>query len=326
MDTHLINSIRIILFLLIVLTASSISAADVELDEPILPLPLVQDLAPKVVAIGDKLFHDPRLSHDNTISCAHCHRLATGGTDMLPKSFGIRGQTGAIKAPTVYNSAFNFVQFWDGRAATLEEQVSGPINHPLEMDSSWLEVVNKLKADPEVLEAFHALYSDGVTPKNIKDAIATFERSLVTSNSRFDQWLRGDESAINDAELEGYLKFKDYGCASCHQGMNVGGNMYGYMGTMGNYFSVRDTPVTKADLGRQNVTGRSEDRFLFKVPSLRLAVINGPYFHDGSTETLEEAIRIMARHQLGRDIPTKDVKSIISFLRTLVGEHPRLNP
>ncbi|RDH86273.1 MAG: hypothetical protein DIZ78_08850 [endosymbiont of Escarpia spicata] len=150
MDTYLTNSIRIILFLLIVLTASSISAADVELDEPILPLPLAQDLAPKVVAIGDKLFHDPCLSHDNTISCAHCHRLATGGTDMLPKSFGIRGQTGAIKAPTVYNSAFNFVQFWDGRAATLEEQVSGPINHPLEMGSSWLEVVNKLKADPEV--------------------------------------------------------------------------------------------------------------------------------------------------------------------------------
>ncbi len=326
MDIYLINFIRIITFLLIVLTASSSSAADVELDEPILPLPLVQNLAPKVVAIGDKLFHDPRLSHDNTISCAHCHRLATGGTDMLPKSFGIRGQTGTIKAPTVYNSAFNFVQFWDGRAATLEEQVSGPINHPLEMGSSWLEVVNKLEADPEVREAFHALYSDGVTPENIKDAIATFERSLVTSNSRFDQWLRGDENAINDTELEGYLKFKDYGCASCHQGMNVGGNMYGFMGVMGDYFSVRSTPVTKADLGRQNVTGLSEDRFLFKVPSLRLAAINGPYFHDGSAETLEEAIKIMARHQLGRDIPTKDVKSIVSFLSTLVGEHPRLNP
>ncbi len=326
MDTYLINSIRIILFLLIVLTELSSAAADVGLDEPILPLPLTQDLAPKIVALGDRLFHDPRLSHDNTISCAHCHRLATGGTDMLPKSFGIRGQTGAIKAPTVYNSAFNFVQFWDGRAATLEEQVSGPINHPLEMGSSWQEVVNKLKGDPEVLEAFQSLYSDGVTQDNIKDAIATFERSLVTLNSRFDQWLRGDENAINDAELEGYLKFKDYGCASCHQGMNVGGNMYGYMGAMGDYFSVRNTPVTKADLGRQNVTGQSEDRFLFKVPSLRLAVINGPYFHDGSTETLEEAIRIMARHQLGRAIPTKDIKSIISFLRTLVGEHPRLNP
>jgi cytochrome c peroxidase len=295
-------------------------------NEAIRPLPSKQQLNPELVALGDRLFHDARLSQDNSISCASCHQLSTGGTDRMARSVGIGGARGNIKAPTVYNSGFNFVQFWDGRAVTLEEQVSGPVHNPLEMASSWPEVITKLRADPLLLKAFEALFPDGITEQAIAFAIAEFERSLVTSGSPFDRWLQGDEDAINAFEFKGYLLFKSYGCISCHQGINAGGNLFAYMGAMGDYFADRGGEISDADMGRFNVTRKEQDKHFFKVPSLRLAAINPPYFHDGSVENLSQAVRIMGLYQLGREIPQQDIDAIVAFLHTLVGDHRRLMP
>lgn len=299
--------------------------ADVR-NEAIKPLPLEQELNFKLVALGDRLFHSTRLSQDNSISCASCHQLSMGGTDRLPRSVGVGGVKGGIKAPTVYNSGFNFVQFWDGRANTLEQQAAGPVHNPIEMASNWPEVLNKLQADPTMVDAFTELFPEGISQQAIVKAIAEFERSLVTANSPFDRWLRGDDDAINAFQLRGYELFKSYGCISCHQGRNVGGNLFAYMGAMGDYFADRGRKITEADLGRFNVTKKVEDKHFFKVPSLRLAAINSPYFHDGSVETLSEAVRIMGRYQLGRDIPPDEIDAIVTFLHSLVGEHRRLKP
>src|SRR5579859_8093755 len=199
-------------------------------NEPIQPIPLHIDLNQNKVALGRKLFHEPKLSTDNTVSCASCHNLTAGGMDNRKYAVGINRQIGTINAPTVFNSGFNFRQFWDGRAATLDDQVAGPIHNPIEMGSNWNEVTRKLNVSPDYVSAFGLLYPDGITPGNISDAIATFERSLYTPNSCFDQYLRGNTQAITADELKGYNLFKTYGCASCHQGVNVGGNMYQRLG------------------------------------------------------------------------------------------------
>jgi len=291
--------------------------------QSILPVPAATGLDAEVVELGDRLFHDKRLSANSMISCASCHNLKTNGADGLARSKGINGATGVIKAPTVYNSCFNFVQFWDGRARRLNEQIDGPVNNPSEMGTSWTEIILKLRADKDYQRVFGKLYDDGINEVNIKHAIVAFECSLVTINAPFDRYLRGYEDAITEQAKEGFRLFKSYGCIACHQGANVGGNMYQHMGVVGNYFQDRDN-ITRADLGRFNVTGDELDRHLFKVPSLRLAVRNSPYFHDGSAKTLEEAIKVMAKYQLGRRISDEDVTAIIVFLGTLVGEHPRL--
>ncbi|MET0051756.1 MAG: cytochrome-c peroxidase [Candidatus Thiodiazotropha sp.] len=295
-------------------------------NEPILPLTMDPDLDPRLVALGDRLFHDKRLSQDNSLSCASCHLLSSGGTDKQPRSMGVGGAMGVIKTPTVYNTCNNFVQFWDGRAETLEEQAAGPVHNPIEMNSSWSEVESKLGNDPALVERFESIFEDGLTGNNIAMAIAAFERSMVTVNSRFDRWLLGEDDVLSEAELKGYRLFKSYGCISCHQGVNVGGNMYGYMGAMGDYFKDRQTGITDADLGRYNVTHQEKDKHYFKVPSLRLAAINPPYFHDGTAKTLDEAVRVMGRYQLGREIPDDEIGQIVAFLHTLVGENVRFKP
>jgi len=289
-------------------------------NEPIKPLPLALNLNPDKVALGEQLFNDKRLSHDNTIACVSCHDLQKGGTDRLPRSFGINNAKGDINTPTVFNSGFNFRQFWDGRAASLEEQIDGPVHNPKEMGSHWQEVIGKLKKDAAYPKAFKALYSDGINAKNIKDAIATFERSLITPNARFDQYLRGDETALTDEEKQGYALFKQYGCVACHQGVNIGGNMYQVFGALNNYFERRGN-ITKADLGRFNVTGKKYDRHKFKVPSLRNVALTAPYFHDGTADTLEKAVDVMAKYQLGRKIPRRKKRLIIKFLKTLTGTY-----
>jgi cytochrome c peroxidase len=293
-------------------------------NEPLQPLRPIPNLDARKVKLGDQLFHDPRLSVDNSISCESCHQLASNGADHRPRSLGVGGAEGSIKAPTVYNSGYNFVQFWDGRAATLEEQVGGPVNNPLEMASNWEQVVAKLQQDPKLISAFAAIYPEGITPETISNAIATFERSLVTTNAPFDRWLLGDDTALSEKELQGYRLFNSYGCSSCHQGRNVGGNLYAYMGAMGDYFADRGGEVTTADLGRFNVTGDPADRFFFKVPSLRLAVLQKYYFHDASETSLKQAIQTMGRYQLGRIIPSADATAIAAFLGSLVGNNPRL--
>ncbi len=317
---------RSIIFLICVLTCIAMANAGnhTARSEPILPLQVNTQLDPQKIRLGDELFHDVRLSKDNSKSCAHCHNLATNGSDGLSASVGINGAVGTIKAPTVYNSGLNFVQFWNGRVNSLEEQAGGPITNPIEMGSSWPEVIQKLSLDTALLTSFLQIYEEGITENNIRDALATFERSLITANSPFDRWLLGDDDAISMTELNGYQLFKKYGCTSCHQGAGAGGNMYGYMGAVGNYFSDRGGKLTSADLGRFSVTGKEHDRHIFKVPSLRLAALQKFFFHDASATTLVDAIQIMGRYQLGRDIPDNDATAIKAFLLSLVGKHPHL--
>jgi cytochrome c peroxidase len=223
-----------------------------------------------------------------------------------------------VNAPTVYNAALNFVQFWDGRAATLEEQIDGPITNPLEMDSSWDGVIGKLAADADYAAAFSAIYPDGITPANVKKAVADFERTLVTRGSAFDRFLEGDERALSPEARAGYETFKSVGCIACHQGTNVGGNMFQRFGVLGDYFKDRGN-VVEADYGRYNVTKNEADRFVFRVPSLRNVEHTAPYFHDGSAATLEEAVQVMAKYQLGRRLGAEQVRGILAFLRSLTG-------
>ncbi|MES0371860.1 MAG: cytochrome-c peroxidase [Mariprofundaceae bacterium] len=307
---------------LLLFNISTVASADGinRSNEPIQPIPQTVQVDARKVDLGDRLFHDERLSGDNSISCAHCHALDQGGVDGTRHSFGVEGREGPINSPTVYNSGLNFVQFWDGRAATLEDQVEGPVHAGKEMDSNWQQVIKKLSADKRYPRDFKGIYKDGMTSENIKNAIAEFERSLNTPNSRFDRYLRGEDDAISDDEKTGYVLFKDYGCVACHQGANVGGNMYQTFGVMGDYFKDRGS-VTKVDYGRYNVTGNEEERYLFKVPSLRMVTLTAPYFHDGSEEKLEDAIKVMAKYQLGRKIPDEDIGLMIQFLHTLAGEY-----
>ncbi|WP_299194996.1 cytochrome c peroxidase [uncultured Amphritea sp.] len=311
----------------LLLLSSFASAMDLS-SEPIKPIKPASELNQDKVSLGRDLFHDARLSSDNTISCASCHSLKHGGADTSAVSTGVGGALGSANTPTVYNSSLNFVQFWNGRAADLLEQVNGPIHNPVEMNSNWPLIVRNLSQDPGLQSRFSTLYSDGLNAGNIRDAIIEFERSLITLNAPFDRWLKGDESAISDAQKQGYRLFKSYGCISCHQGSNVGGNMYARFGAVkdiSEYFSDRGTPMSETDLGRYTATSDALDRYLFKVPSLRLASRTSPYFHDGSVTRLEDAIKIMGRFQLGREIPDEHITAISAFIKSLTGEHPELS-
>lgn len=291
--------------------------------EPIQPLtpPLLDRFK---VALGERLFHDPRLSADNSISCASCHSLATGGTDQRQHSVGIYHQTGDRNAPTVFNSSLNYRQFWDGRAASLEAQVEGPLQASKEMGSNWPQALQKLRADANCVSAFQAIYPDGVQRENVQNAIATYERSLVTPNCRFDRFLRGERTAITPREKQGYALFKSYGCISCHQGANVGGNLMQPFGVMVPPSVVRSMALRQNRRYFQLADGATEgdsSEAKFKVPSLRNVAVTAPYFHDGSARTLEDAVRMMGFSQLGRHLSPTEVASLTAFLKTLTGQY-----
>jgi cytochrome c peroxidase len=287
-------------------------------DEPIQPVPLTLHQNPARAEIGRRLFHDARLSGTGRLSCASCHDLGKGGDDGRARSTGQYGALGQVNTPTVFNAALNFRQLWNGGAASLETQIDHIIQNPAGMGSSWPEVAGKVANDAEYRRAFALAYGDGITPANIRNALATFERTLITPNARFDQFLRGNASAITAAEKAGYAKFKQYGCVACHQGVNVGGNMYQKFGVMGNYFEERGH-TAQADLGRYLITRVETDRHVFKVPSLRNVALTAPYFHDASASTLEEAVDVMFRYQLGRAASRQDKDAIVRFLGTLTG-------
>ena len=297
----------------------SMDSISVASNEPIQPIVALTNLDARKIALGRKLFHDVRLSHNDKVACSNCHDLKTGGTDRMARSIGIDGAVGVINAPSVLNSSFNFSQFWDGRAATLEMQIDEPVQSKIEMGSTWPEVIEKLRSSPEYEEEFRQIYSDDIRREHVKDSIAEFERSLSTPNSRFDRFLRHDPNALTSREQQGYKLFKSFGCASCHQGMNVGGNMYQKLGVMAPYFTDRGN-ITNADRGRFNVTGDPKDMYMFKVPSLRNVELTAPYFHDGRAATLEDAVRMMAKYQLGRKLTDEEVELIVEFLKTLTGE------
>jgi cytochrome c peroxidase len=297
----------------------TVGADAAPLEGPLKPLPPQPALDGKRVELGRQLFNDPRLSVNNSLSCASCHRLEHGGADNKPLSVGFDGKPVAVNTPSVFNAGLNFRQFWDGRAETLEEQVHVVVQSPTEMGSDWATVVQRIGADPAYGSAFAEAYPDAVTQANIRSALADYERTLLSSNSRFDQYLAGNTEILTLEEKYGYQRFQDYGCIACHQGVNIGGNMFQKFGVLGDYFKARGNP-TVADLGRFNVTGEEDDRNVFKVPSLRNVAVTAPYFHDGSEPTLEGAVAIMFKYQLGR-IPSEEDKTlIVKFLKTLTGE------
>jgi cytochrome c peroxidase len=309
----------VLLILFAFLLSFSLSANE-PLNEPILPIANDHNSDPELLSLGRELFNDKRLSKDGSISCASCHALNNGGADGRKVPIGIRQQLGTINTPTVFNSSLNFKQYWDGRAESLSEQIDGPIENEAEMGSSWPAVIAALKQDPSYQKKFKQHFDNGITINNIKTALVSFENSLVTPNSRFDLYLNGDKNAISANELAGYNLFKNYGCISCHQGMAVGGNLFQKLGIMKDYFADRGN-ITEADFGRFNVTQQEADRFVFKVPSLRNVELTAPYFHDGSTATLEAAISTMMIYQLGVEPLESDVQLIATFLKTLTGEY-----
>jgi len=285
--------------------------------EPITPIRPAQEINLAQAELGKKLYFDPRLSKSGFISCNSCHNLSMGGTDNLKTSIGDRWQQGPINSPTVLNSSLNVAQFWDGRAADLKAQAGGPIANPGEMAFTHTLAVDMLKSIPGYVKEFNLVFgSDDIDIDMITDAIAEFEKTLVTPNSPFDQWLLGDEDALTAKEKEGYTLFKNSGCTACHNGSAAGGNTFQKMGIVEPYQS------TSSAEGLAAVTGKDADRFKFKVPTLRNVEMTYPYFHDGEAETLTEAVDIMGRLQLGKKFTDEENAKVVAFLKTLTGDQP----
>nr|WP_308530951.1 cytochrome-c peroxidase [uncultured Serratia sp.] len=296
--------------------ASNEAAAE-HRNEPIQPIPKALPVDAQKVALGFRLYHDPRLSGDSTLSCAHCHSLNTGGVDGRKTSIGVGGAVGPINAPTVFNSVFNSEQFWDGRAPTLQVQAGGPPLNPIEMASkSWEEIIGKLDKDPVLTRDFVAAYPQGLSGEAITDAIAEFEKTLITPDSPFDNWLRGDDKAMTMQQKHGYQLFKDNKCATCHGGTILGGRSFEPLGLKRDF---NFGEITAADIGRMNVTSEARDRLRQKVPGLRNVALTAPYFHRGDVATLDEAVKLMLRYQVGTELPQQDVDDIVAFLESLTG-------
>ncbi|MGE3274839.1 MAG: cytochrome-c peroxidase [Vicinamibacterales bacterium] len=286
-------------------------------DEPIQPIRPAVVIEPALVELGKQLFFDPRLSKSGFISCNSCHNLSMGGSDNLPTSIGDNWQKGPINAPTVLNASMNVLQFWDGRARTLQEQAGGPIANPGEMAFTHELAVETLSSIPQYVATFREAFGPGpIDIDKVTRAIAAFEETLVTPNSRFDRWLMGDTQALSADERAGYETFKSSGCTVCHNGPAAGGRSFQKMGVVVPFKT--DNPA----VGRSAVTGREIDRFSFKVPTLRNVELTYPYFHDGSANTLAEAVEVMGRIQLGRAYSPEENTRIVAFLKTLTGDQP----
>ncbi len=299
------------------IAAATLSASVVFAQEPIEPIKPPQSINLGMVELGKKLYFDPRLSKSGFISCNSCHNLSMGGTDNIPTSIGDKWQQGPINAPTVLNSSMNLAQFWDGRAADLKAQAGGPIANPGEMAFSHTLAIDVLESIPAYVREFKQVFDkDKIDIDQVTLAIAEFEKTLVTPNSRFDQWLLGKKDALSADELAGYELFKDSGCTACHNGAAVGGASFERMGIVEPYKT-----ESKAE-GRVAVTKEDEDRFNFKVPTLRNVELTYPYFHDGAANTLEEAVDVMGRIQLGKNFSRKQNAQIVAFLKTLTGDQP----
>lgn len=301
-------------------TLSSLALADMPAEnEPIQIIRAPESINLGMVELGKKLYFDPRLSKSGFISCNSCHNLSMGGTDNISTSIGDKWQQGPINAPTVLNSSLNMAQFWDGRAADLQEQAGGPIANPKEMGFTHALAVNVLESIPAYVREFRQVFGDeGIDIDSVTLAIAEFEKTLVTPNSRFDQWLLGKPDALTADELAGYRLFKQSGCVACHNGEAVGGNSFQKMGIVEPY------KTWSSAAGRADITGKDSDRFSFKVPTLRNVELTYPYFHDGAADTLGEAVDIMGRLQLGRQFSATEIAKIVAFLKTLTGDQPRI--
>jgi cytochrome c peroxidase len=271
-----------------------------------------------LVDLGKKLYFETKLSVNDKMSCNTCHNLDTYGVDNEPTSPGHEGKRGGRNSPTVYNAALHIAQFWDGRAEDVEAQAIGPILNPIEMGMpSEAVVIEKLSKVEDYQKSFKKAFpkaDPALTYKNIGVAIGAYERTLLTP-SRFDDFLNGKDKALTDVEKKGLKRFVEIGCTSCHNGAAVGGSMYMKLGAVNEYKT--------EDLGRFEVTKDEADKHVFKVPSLRNIEKTAPYFHDGSIKTLEEAIKIMAWHQLGEKVSDQDVSEIKAFLGSLTAAKPK---
>jgi cytochrome c peroxidase len=286
--------------------------------EPFEPIPAALELDPAVVELGARLFADPRLSGSGTRACVHCHDLDHGGiAPGEPRSDHPRDGGGPYNVPTIFNVAFNFRLNWQGTFATLEEHAGGPLMNPDVMDAgSWPALVARLA--PYESDFVAAGFAEGVEQASIREALAAYERSLLTPDAPFDRYLRG-EAALPEVAARGHALFKSLGCVSCHQGRNVGGNLFQRFGVMADAFEGR--PPGQLDYGRQLLTGDDADAFVFRVPSLRNVAVTAPYFHDGSAPTLDVAVRRMGRVQLGYALGDDETAAIVAFLETLTGEY-----
>lgn len=270
-------------------------------EEPITPIPAPPDADPRKLALGERLFSDPRLSAAGDLACSSCHNLQTNGADGIERPIRKDGSRPPFDTLTVFNAALSFRLTWTGRFRDLAEQAEASIENPADMHSNLADGARRLGSDPEMAQRFRAAYGQPPDRDNILDALVTFEHSLLTPDSRFDRWLRGDVSALTPGELEGYNTFKSLGCVSCHQGVNIGGNLFQRLGV---FHSKTQSPSR-----------------LMRVPSLRNVATTPPYFHDGSAATLEEAVRRMASAQLDRTLTDQQIASLVSFLKTLTGNY-----
>ena len=283
--------------------------------EVIIPIPKQIPYDRAKAALGKKLFFDTALSQDGKVSCATCHSFTHGGADNKPVSVGVYGKKGRMNAPTIFNAVFNFRQFWNGRAKDLFEQIDDPLHNPVEMGLSTKELLQKLARNDYYKKAFAQIYgSNAITYKHYKEAIVEYEKSLITPDSKFDRFLRG-EVQLNAKELRGWKLFKSRGCITCHNGINIGANSFQKVGVIIPYKG-------KALDDRYSLTSNPEDRYVYKVPSLRNVALTAPYFHDGSVTTLQEAIKKVVYYNLGIILPPDEIDALVAFLHTLTGKQP----
>ena len=296
-------------------------ASTAKSQQDIIPIPDTLPIDPEQAKLGKMLFFDPRLSADNTVSCASCHQFRYAGADNKPVSIGIHGQKGDLNAPPVFNAVFNLSQFWDGRAHDLQQQAEGPLLNPKEQGMpDWSTLIKKLKAIPHYQNQFKQIFPNhGITKATITYAIAQYERTLLTPNSPFDRYLKGDKDALSAEAKQGYHLFQQLGCIACHNGINIGGNLYQKAGVFEELSQKQGHE--ELWLGRYNVTHHPEDKGYFKIPSLRNIALTAPYLHDGSIQTLDEMIKTMIQKQLGLHASEKEVQQLKAFLNSLTGEY-----
>lgn len=292
--------------------------------EPISPIEWPQQITDEML-LGKKLFFDPLLSQKQDMSCASCHLFEHGGSIPKAKALQDNGTLSRYNPSSVFNLSHNYPLGWEGQILSIQQQISTLMFKESIMGLNWEQLVTRLKADPQYPEQFKTIYEEGITPDTVALAITQFEIGLSTP-SPFDAYLKGDEQAISEDAQLGYELFKRYGCVSCHQGEKVGGNLLQKLGVIEPYAYDPDSN-SPTNLGRYNTTNSEQDIQVFRVPSLRNVADTPPYFHDGSVDNLEQVVSLMARHQLGREIPATDIRLIVEFLKSLSGlPHPELMP
>jgi cytochrome c peroxidase len=323
--------LRMYLFVLIGIISISASAVEWQALPTEAPAPADNPTTPAKVELGQMLFLDPRFSSTGTVSCNSCHNVMLGGEDNRPVSMGVHGQTGGRSAPTVWNSGFSSVHFWDGRAASLEEQAKGPVTNPIEMGMSELEeAMDRVRDIPGYKPYFEKAFGtdNPMTVENVAKAVAAYERTLITPNSPYDRYVKGDKQALSAQQVRGMNSFASVGCVSCHSGAAFNGpTLAPGSGFFMKFPTYMDHDYVKQykfdeDTGRFTVTSKDADKYMWKVPTLRNIAITAPYFHSGSVGTLDEAVRVMAQVQLNQELSDEQAADIVAFLSALTGEFP----